>query len=68
VLDGVARRPWDLRPIQELGADARAGTLPSFSWVEPRYFTFADFDEEDQHPTRHDRRRRGQRSLAASAS
>jgi phospholipase C len=51
VLDGVARRPWNLRPIQSFGADARAGTLPSFSFVEPRYFSFADFDEEDQHPT-----------------
>jgi phospholipase C len=50
VVDSVARRPWDLRPIQEFAADARAGTLPSFSWVEPRFFTFAEFDEEDQHP------------------
>lgn len=52
VLDSVARRPWDLRPIQEFAADARAGTLPAFSWVEPRFFTFAEFDEEDQHPER----------------
>eukprot|EP00164_Ancoracysta_twista_P006366 GFYU01008854.1.p1 GENE.GFYU01008854.1~~GFYU01008854.1.p1 ORF type:complete len:488 (-),score=138.84 GFYU01008854.1:182-1645(-) len=29
---------------------AKAGTLPAFSWLEPRYYEFGPFPAQDQHP------------------
>jgi phospholipase C len=36
--------------IQKFYTDAAAGTLPSYSFIEPRYFEIPDIPANDQHP------------------
>eukprot|EP01128_Nolandella_sp_AFSM9_P011990 TRINITY_DN8871_c0_g1_i1.p1 TRINITY_DN8871_c0_g1~~TRINITY_DN8871_c0_g1_i1.p1 ORF type:complete len:540 (+),score=110.72 TRINITY_DN8871_c0_g1_i1:38-1621(+) len=46
-------RPYALSNIhthESLFEKMEANTLPAFSWVEPKYFTFLDWMESDQHP------------------
>jgi phospholipase C len=38
------------RPIANFSADAAAGDLPFFSWVEPGFFALPGQPETDQHP------------------
>src|SRR5262249_35407709 len=39
--------------FQEFQADAKAGNLPEYSFIEPRYFDFGFKFANDQHPNHH---------------
>ncbi len=38
------------RPMMDFDLRAAAGTLPQFSFIDPRYFTLKDLPANDQHP------------------
>lgn len=39
-----------LHTVDELFDDIASGELPSFAWLEPRYFSLLDWKEQDGHP------------------
>lgn len=43
-------RLMKFRLMEEFKADAKNGSLPAFSWVDPRYFGLPGFPATDQHP------------------
>jgi len=47
------REPWYWDCFSDIAGfyeDAAAGTLPTYSFVEPRWLTFYDWGASDQHP------------------
>jgi phospholipase C len=51
-LRGVATAPASLRPLEQFFADAAAGALPAFAWINPRSGIDVATGEgsDDQHP------------------
>jgi phospholipase C len=52
ILEKVAHSPHNLHPLDQFYADAKAGTLPSFSWINPRsgMNVTTGVGSNDQHP------------------
>ncbi len=42
--------PLNILPITEFYKDAENGNLPDYAFLEPRWFDFLDWKENDQHP------------------
>ena len=42
--------PLRFKQFQEFIHDAKEGKLPQFSFLEPRWFTVAEWERSDQHP------------------
>eukprot|EP01129_Flabellula_baltica_P010464 TRINITY_DN4426_c0_g1_i1.p1 TRINITY_DN4426_c0_g1~~TRINITY_DN4426_c0_g1_i1.p1 ORF type:complete len:512 (-),score=107.82 TRINITY_DN4426_c0_g1_i1:31-1566(-) len=49
-LKSLRQYPNHVAEAELFFSHAKAGTLPQFSWLEPRFFDFLLWMEEDQHP------------------
>lgn len=50
ILRNLRSYPLHIKHTTSFYQDCKDGTLPAFSFVEPRWFDFLEWEENDQHP------------------
>lgn len=50
ILSRIREYPLHFHTFDDFLDNAASGDLPAFSWVEPRWFNFLEWYENDQHP------------------